>query len=43
MKMIKMYLNYTIKSEIIVITPENVEKLFIASAIEDTKHQKKFR
>ena len=29
----KMHLNYTIKSEIIVITPENLEKLLIVFAI----------
>ena len=32
-KMIKMHLNYTIKSDIIVITPENLEELFIVFAI----------
>ena len=39
----KMHLNYTIKSEIIVITLENLEELLIIFAIEDTKHQKKFQ
>ena len=43
MKMIKMDLNYTVKSEIIVITLENLEELLIVFAIDDTKHQKKFR
>ena len=43
MKMIKRNLNYTIKSEIIVITLENLEELLIVFAIDDTKHQKKFR
>ena len=33
MRMIKMHLNYTIKSEIIVITPENLEELLIVFAI----------
>ena len=33
MKMIKMHLNYTIKSEIIVITLENLEELLIVFAI----------
>ena len=33
MKMIKMNLNYTIKSEIIVITLENLEELLIVFAI----------
>ena len=33
MEMIKMHLNYTIKSEIIVITPENLEELLIVFAI----------
>ena len=33
MKMIKMHLNYTIKSEIIVIITENLEELLIAFAI----------
>ena len=32
-KMIKMHLNYTIKSEIIVITLENLEELLIIFAI----------
>ena len=32
-KMIKMHLNYTIKSEIIVITQENLEGLLIVFAI----------
>ena len=32
-KMIKIYLNYTVKSEIIVITQDNLEKLFIVFAI----------
>ena len=32
-KMIKMHLIYTIKSEIVVITRENLEKLLIVSAI----------
>ena len=32
-KMIKMRLNYTIKSEIIVITPENLEELLIVFVI----------
>ena len=39
----KMHLNYTIKSEIIVITLENLEELLIIFAIEYTKHQKKFQ
>ena len=43
MKKKKMHLNYTIKSEIIVITLENLEELLIVFAILDTKHQKKFR
>ena len=33
MKMIKMHLDYTIKSEIIVFTLENLEKLLIVLAI----------
>ena len=33
MKMIKMNLNYTIKSEIIVITAENLEELLIVFVI----------
>ena len=33
MKMIKMHLNYTIKSEIIFITLENLEELLIVFAI----------
>ena len=33
MKMIKINLNYTIKSEIIVITQENLEELLIVFAI----------
>ena len=33
MKMIKMHLNYTIKSEIIVIITKNLEELLIAFAI----------
>ena len=33
MKMIKMNLNYTIKSEIIVITEENLEELLIVFVI----------
>ena len=33
MKMVKMHLNYTIKSEIIVITGENLEELLIVFAI----------
>ena len=33
MKMIKMNLNYTVKSEIIVITQENLQQLLIVSAI----------
>ena len=33
MKMIKIHLNYTIKSEIIVITQENLEELLIVFAI----------
>ena len=33
MKMIKMNLNYTVKSEIIVITQENLEELLIVFAI----------
>ena len=33
MKMIKIHLNYTIKSEIIVITQENLEELLILFAI----------
>ena len=33
MKMIKMNLNYTVKSEIIVITQENLQELLIVSAI----------
>ena len=33
MKMIKMNLNYTVKSEIIVITRENIEELLIVFAI----------
>ena len=33
MKMIKMHLNHTIKSEIIVITLENLEELLIVFAI----------
>ena len=33
MKMIKMHLNYTIKSEIFVITPENLEELLIVFEI----------
>ena len=33
MRMIKMHLNYIIKSEIIVITPENLEELLIVFAI----------
>ena len=32
-KMIKMCLNYTIKSEIIVITPKNLEELLIVFVI----------
>ena len=32
-----------IKSEIIVITRENLEQLIIVFAIEDTKHKKKFQ
>ena len=32
-KMIKIFLNYTVKSEIIVITQDNLEKLFIVFAI----------
>ena len=32
-KMIKIHLNYTIKSEIIVITQENLEELLIVFAI----------
>ena len=32
-KMIKIFLNYIVKSEIIVITQDNLEKLFIAFAI----------
>ena len=42
MKMMKMHLNHTRKSEIIVITLENVKELLIVFAISDTKHQKKF-
>ena len=42
MKMVKINLNYTKKSEIIVITEENLEELLIAFAIEDTKYLKKF-
>ena len=33
MKMIKMHLNYTIESEIIVITPENLEEMLMVFAI----------
>ena len=32
-KMIKIFLNYTVKSEILVITQDNLEKLFIVFAI----------
>ena len=32
-KMIKIFLNYIVKSEIIVITQDNLEKLFIVFAI----------
>ena len=35
-------LKTTVKSVITVITYENLEKLYIVSAIWDTKHQKKF-
>ena len=41
-KMIKMRLNYIIKSEIIVIPPENLEELLIIFVIQDTKRRKKF-
>ena len=41
-KMIKIYLNYTIKSEIIVITLENLGQLLIVFVIYNTKYQKKF-
>ena len=41
MKMIKINLNYTIKSEIIVITQENLEELLIVFAIYNTKYLKK--
>ena len=41
MKMIKMHLNYTIKSEIIVITLENLEELLIVFAILREKNTKR--
>ena len=37
-KMTKMHLNYTIKSEIIAITLKNLEELLIVFAFWDTKH-----
>ena len=43
MKMIKVHLNYIMRSVIIVITPENLQKLFIVFVMSDTKHQIKFR
>ena len=42
-KMIKMHLQYAIRSEIIVITLENLEELLIVFTIKDAKHQSKFR
>ena len=38
-----MHLNYTIKSEIIVITLKYFEELLIVFVISDAKHQRKFR
>ena len=43
MKMIKMHLKYTIKSDIFVIILENIKELLIVFAVEDTKHQNKFQ
>ena len=43
MKMRKVNLNYIIRSEIIVIRPENLEELLIIFAILDTKYLKKFQ
>ena len=42
MRMIKVNFNETIKSEIIVITQENLEALLIIFVIYDTKLKKKF-
>ena len=41
-KMKRIDLNYTKKSEIIVTTTEKLEELLIVFAIQDTKYQKKF-
>ena len=43
MKMRRVNLNYTIKSEIIVITLGNLEELLIVFAIEIAKYLKKFQ
>ena len=41
MKMIEMYLDYTKKSDTIVITPENLEELLIIFVFYNKKYQKK--